>query len=699
MADKENKEQKSFTAALLDDEKKEQYDFVTNRIIELQQTRQMHYGKNLDALWAEADRDYIPHRLKSARSGKRIVYTDEEKGMRGALVELGSSDWQSDVALANPYVKLSVALATLVDQNPAGVFTAVNKKYQASTVLMEQLYKRSWEYARSKQQLKLFVHNLGKYGWACGRTYPLRIERTNKVIKTYDPENPEKTEYEEKKVVEYNDIWRENLDPRNTWIDDMARPNDEHSLRDWCWRKLYPMDTAKMLFGKSKYWDYVMKGGNLQETIGITAGQQTGKTIKEQNLVEAIFYESLEKDLFMVRLNNVPVIIEPLPVSDDEGRKRLSLWQTYWTLRHAESPYGIGLYEAVRYEDGILDRIRNMTIDQLTLSIYKMFFYQSTNTLKETGDIKIVPGLGKQVIDPKNITWLDVPGPGAEAWKGLEYFKKEVDEVSGISDPLLGVVTGKTAYEAAQAKEAALKRLKLPLDNILDALNTEAYITINLAQLIYSVPETYTIENQELIEKYLAEVGGDQELFSRGESGEFNAQVFREFPLNLSQDEKGNLVETAETKFFRIKPKYLKWEGIINVKAQSILTPTKQLDKTLELEMYNMLIPLLVQPPEIYKKVAENIVKLYDKDPKDILPDAWMMNPEEMMNEQNNAEPLFIDQASQFQDRQQGIIKPQGGGQVPPQAPKAVSSVSKPANPQSVGQRLISRFTGAFRGV
>jgi hypothetical protein len=248
-----------------------------------------------------------------------------------------------------------------------------------------------------------------------------------------------------------------------------------------------------------------------------------------------------------------------------------------------------------------------MTIDQLTLSIYKMFFYQGTQSLTETGDIKITPGAGKQVLDPKNINWLQIPGPGAEAWQGLEIFKKDLDEASGITDPLLGNITGKTAFEIAQAKEAALKRLKNPLENITDALDTEAYITVALAQLLYSIPEVYEIADQTLIEDYLKEVDSDPQLYERDvrtneETGEttdvFRAKVFPEFPLNLDKDEQGNLIETNETRFFRVKPGSLSWEGVINIKSQSVLTPSKQIDKALNLEMFNMLIPLIAPRPD-----------------------------------------------------------------------------------------------------
>ena len=470
---------KGFNESQLSEQERKDFAFVTSRIVELQESRENHYGVNLDTLWAEADRDYVPHRLKS--KGKRVVATDEDKGWRGSMVTLGGNDWQSDVSKPNPYVKIQTALSILVDQNPSGVFTPTVKKYESTTELIKQLYQRSWEYAKSKIQLKLFVFNLAKYGWAVGRTYPLRIVRKVKVLKEYEPENPSENKYEEKEIVEYNDIFRENLDPRNSWIDDMAKPGNIYSLRDWCWRKRYPLDTFKEEFGKYKFADLVKAGGNTEETV---KGKEKTRESKDQTLVEVLFYENRLKDLFMVIANGVPVVIEPLPIADAKGLKKLSCWQTPWTLRHAESPYGIGIYEAMRYDQALQDRIRNMTIDQLTLSIYKMFFFQGTQALTETGDIVISPGVGKQVLDPKNVNWLQVPGPGAEAWQGIEMFKKDLDEASGITDPLTGEVTGKTAFELAQAKEAALKRLKTPLDNILDALNTEGYISGSLIQLL-----------------------------------------------------------------------------------------------------------------------------------------------------------------------------------------------------------------------
>ena len=183
---------KDLTAEQLKD-----FEFVLSRIEQLKEGRKQLPDK-VENTWADADKDYIPHKLRG--KDKKTLVTDEDRGWRGVLVNLGESNWQSDISQPNPYIKIQIALATLIDQNPQGVFSAGSKKFESTTELMRQLYRRSWEVARSKQQLKLFTFNLAKYGWACARTYPLHISRKVKNLIEFDQENPDKSEYEEKEV-------------------------------------------------------------------------------------------------------------------------------------------------------------------------------------------------------------------------------------------------------------------------------------------------------------------------------------------------------------------------------------------------------------------------------------------------------------------------------------------------------------------
>lgn len=696
----------------------ELFNFVKGRIDDLKAARkEEQYNIQIEKIWQDADQDYAPHRLK--RGGRRAtVEYDEEKGWRSAptTVKLGSSQWQSDVSQPNVFIKIQTALSILVDQNPSGVFTPASKKYSSTTELMSQLYERSWEYAKSKQQLKKFVFNVAKYGFAIARTYPLRVVRKTRELTQYDPEDPSQNVYDEKEVVEFNDIFRENLNPWNVWIDDMTIPGHQFSMRDWTWRKVYAWDVAEEEFGKYANWKFVKPGGTTTDRID---NSKQNKQFKEKKLVEVYFYENRLKDLFMVVVNGVPVVIEPLPVSDASGVKKLSCWLALWTLRHDECPYGIGIYEAIRYDQALLDRVRNQSIDQLTLSIYKMFFYQGTQALKDTGDIVISPGLGKQVLDPKNIQFLEIKGPGKEAAEWIDRFKKDIEDSSGITETLQGIVEGTTAFEIAQAKESALKRLKTPLDNILDALNSEAYITISLIQLLYSIPETIKITDPELIDDYIQETEADPELYEREPNGEFNedgveqedfyAKIYPEFPLNLDKDEKGNLVPTEESRFFRVKPRFLAWEGVISVKSQSILSPSKQVDKALDLEMYNILIPLLGQISQerqllmmqgfpwtiddsTHGKTAKNILKLYDKDPRDVMSTTWFS---EQIPGIGGEVGQAGQQASQGQP-EEPLFVPSGTTNAQ-EAPRLAESVQVPQQPQSLTQRISQRLTRPFR--
>lgn len=698
--DNEYKDKKSFDEGKLKGQDLRDFTFVNNRIIQLKKTREDVFGQNLETIWAEADRKYVPHRLQGT-GGKKVIVTDEEKGWRGALVNLQKPDaWRSDIAHTNPFVKIQTAMAILIDRNPEAVFLPASERYEVISELQRQLYRKSWETAKSKQQLRRFVLNLGKYGWACGRTHPLKIERTVKVKQTVDEENPNKSVWETKKVIEYNDVFRENLDPWNTWMDDMARPNNPFSIRDWCWRKVYTMDMAKEEFGNYPNWKYVKPGGTVKDKL------QEGpvKKLRAKDRVEIYFYENKIQDLFMVIANGVPLVSEPLPIEDTNGSKKLSLWQTYWLLRHAESPYGIGIFEAIRYDEQLLDRIRNMTIDQLTLSIYKPGFYQGTESLKEEGEIMIKPGVAKQVQNPKDITWMEVKGPGKDAWQGIEMFQRDVDNSSGVTVPLMGSETmGKTAFEAAQAKESALKRLKTPLDNITDALEQEAYLTVALTRMLYSIPEMIKIADPQKIEEYLAAIESDPTLFERDEEDNFTAKVYREVQLGLDTDEKGNLIEDAESRFFRLKPEALRWEGIIKIKGQSILAPSKELTKTMDLEFANLLVPVIQMPPELMAKLAKQLCKIYDKDPKEWLPDQWLgAGPVK--------EPLLVPQgggkSGGGDEMPPGVTPTEGGGNMSggapiPEPPRAVSSTRIETRPTQQGggmfNKLMSRVSSAFK--
>ncbi len=573
-------------------------------------------GQNLENIWRQADNDYLPHRL--GKKGQKFLIQDETKGWASRYVEIGKTDkWRSDMADTNPLIKIQTAIPILISRNPAVELTPSCSKYEESSAIQKQLYRRSWELAKSLQQLKLFVFNLIKYGWAVARTFPMLLEN--------------------KGNVEFNGVFRENLDPWMTWIDDKTKPNDPLSIRDWAFAKWYSWTNLKKEFGKEKYFKFVEKGKSEE------LDTQYAKSVKKyvsKDLKLVFFYENIDDDVEQVLVDGIPIRERNLTLKDSNGNAKLSLWQTYWMLRHAEIPEGIGVAEAIHYSKNMLEKVKNMTVDQIVLSIYKMFFFEGTDNMEGDNKIVIAPGLGRQVTNPKDITWLEVPGAGKEAQWAVEAMQNIVDETSAITKPLTGEVIGKTAYESAQASEFSLRRLNTPLGNITDALEQDAQLTMLANEIIYSTPEIIKITDPDLIRRYYEEIQGDANLYEYDEQDNFYAKIYPEVRMNLDEDEQGRLIESEDAQFFRVKPKGLKWEGMITVKGQSLLVETKTLMKEMTKEIFGIITPLFQLPKELFLKPIKQLLKKYDFDWREWVPDEWLIE----QPQQQSPQSLFVSQ-------------------------------------------------------
>ncbi len=578
-------------------------------------------NKGIEEIWKAADKAYVPHTLK-AKKGKKVLASNDETGWRSSLVSLGKDDdWKEDSVPPNPYIKIQTALGIIVDRNPTAVFNPGAKKYEKNTNLMENLYHRSWEIAKSKSVLlKPFVLNLGKYGMGVGRTFPLTIERTRRNGNKY---------------TEYDDIFRENLNPWDVWFDDAAIVGNPFSVNDGMYYKDYAWDKFEEQFGHLDNAKYVKPKQQIfnSESRKLEAAEE-GKVSKYQ--IRVWFYENVARDWFYVETEcGIPLVDDELPKTDKN--KKLSIWSAPWTLRNDKDLEGIGIYEAMRNDHKLHTKIRAMTMDQLILSIYKEFFYSGTDTMEGDGQMKTSPGRGRQVAEPQNIRWNEVPGPGRDAYEGLAYQEQKMEDATGITKQLQGEVTGKTAFETSQATEAALKRLKTPLENITDALEIDAYISVGILEDLYSVPKIKLIAEDRYIEPVELQklTNEDNELGPPGEAPE-TKEEFQELPLTVERGQDGEITKTRESNFFTVSEDDFPWEGMISIKAQSIVANSELLERVSTVEMANLLVPMFQMPPEIGLKPAKEILRTYDKDPEDWLPEAWLNPPQEQQN------PLFV---------------------------------------------------------
>lgn len=613
---------------------------------------------NVQSKWQQADEEYIPHELDFGATRKRFE-TDQDTGLRSRMVPVGDTtqQWRQQSSAPTLLAKIQTAVSIIIDNEPEADLVALEKKYSATTDLAYALWKRNWSITAAKEKLKLTIFNLIKYGWASQRTYPRLVEYDKRIKDEVDPENPENDKYIEKKITWFNDVDREPLDPYRCWIDELTKPYDPLSCNENYFEVDYSYDQFKVEFGKYPNSEFVPEDSAYlrieQQAINtfrqtVTRMQQMPDQTKiRKDIVTVGFFESRTKDLYAIYIPRHGIVLYSSPLPNDDGY--LSVSHTLWLLRTSKLPYGISLWEIIRQNKALYDKMKNMTMDQLVLSIMKFGFFSGTSTSLGDGKIDIIPGQARQLTTSSGsakdaINWMEIPGPGEEAWKGLEAVADMMDDDSGISPTLEGDITGKTLGEILHAKEASLKRLKVPVENIAWLIDQDAYLTLSWMSQLYAIPTIKQFADEaELMAYEREEQTQHSELFGQQQddgtiTGPYQAHFLPQLGLHL-EDSEGKLVEGKESKFYQvgskmgpdgklapgyILPSQLKWKGVFKTIPRSIVDSSETLVKAAKTDIFNLLVPLLQFPPELAAKPAQQILKINEEDPEDWLPDSWL---------------------------------------------------------------------------
>lgn len=611
--------------------------YVNGRVSDMIDFRK---GLGLEQRWREADEEYIPHELDFGTTRKRFE-TDQDSGLRSRMVPVGDAtqQWRNAASAPTLLAKIQTAVSIIIDQQPEAELVALLKKYSATTELAYALWKRNWQISDAKEKLKIVVFDLIKYGWKPQRTYPRKVQYDKNVLTYIDAENPDNNRFEAKNLVWYNDIDRQPLNVYKTWIDELATPYDPYSRNEVYFELDFSYDAAEIEYGMYGNFQYVKRDSFFERTDAPkknNRNEMDKQQRKRKDVVTMGFFESRHKDLYVIKAVKDDIVIYMGPLPNDDGY--ISVTDTFWIMRKSDSPYGISLWEIIRQDKQLYDKMKNMTMDQLVLSIMKFGFFTGTNPAVSDGMIQIVPGQARQLTTSSGsakdaVSWMEIPGPGKDSWTGLEYQSKEMDTNSGIVPTLEGEVTGKTLGEILHAKEAALKRIKVPVENIAWLVEQDAYLTLSWMSQVYATPtveefasisdvQDFNKENQINHMQLFGTVQKDGTI-----AAPFEAHYLPQLALHL-EDSEGQLVKSKDSKFYQvgtdIKPNQLRWQGIFKVLPRSIVDASQTLIKAMKMEIFNMLVPLLGQPKELAAKPAAQILKVNEEDPADWLPDDWI---------------------------------------------------------------------------
>ena len=570
---------------------KEQKQTALLERIQEMQTARTNYG--IEDQWSYAETVMIPHEFI-------------DTGLRG---------WQSKNSKAIAFTKVHTALALIIDQNPEAQIFARKKEWEPKVNLIKGVFNYSWEHGDGRMELKKFTFDTLKYGFAVGRTYHKRDVREVDELLVYDAETNEH-QYEKRTITDFDDVYWENMDIWNCWFDEQA--DAKKNMRDWCWRKVYDWESFKLKFTKDKFdiTDEVTPGGNTSNRVAKNPNTKENIHPQTKQMIEVYFYENKEMDRFQVLANGILILDIPLPYK----HKQLSCFFAACWQRATDTIYGVGIPELTRSNTNLLNKINNMTIDQVTLSIYKMLLYGGTEEFNEE-DLDLEPGKAKKVFDVNNFKWLDTPGAGAEVYKLQDMIMNDIDEETGITRSLGGREIGRTATEISINREAGLRRMKTPLDSIEDAMEEEGYLRLALIQQVYSQPERVEkVVEESVIQKFIGLVMQRTQRF---------VPQYRNIRLPLQKGQNGEIQPSETDNFFEITEDDLRGEYDIKIRPMSTLPVSEELTRQRKLQLYN----IIAQAPytDVYKAQRE-ITKAFDEDPED-----WLMNEEEIMMQQEQA--------------------------------------------------------------
>jgi hypothetical protein len=707
---------------------------MQKRLPVLKKTKQNIIGDiDFEQIMKDADREYAPRSLsdKVADANKSVyLEADETTGLRGArivpITGKEGTEWRSNVSEPTLFVKIQTALSILVDQNPEAVFKAILDRYKPTTHIAKAIWKRSWEIAESKEQMKNFIFNLAKYGWAIGRTYPRLVKQEGEILTELDVNNPDNNKYKKVTVVKFNDIYRQALDPFRTWIDDKTNLYDPYSQQDWAFEVDYDKDTFEREMGMYTNSKYIVFGSKESDKDS-KADEVNGETKQRDDLTTLAFYESSAKDLYVIYCPSQDVVVYHSPLPNDD--KMLSCWSTYWNLRDLRTPYGIGLFEILKNNKVLYDRLDNMTTDELTMAIYKMMFY--SGPVQGDGKITVSPGVAHQKLPGTTIDVVDYKFDPRH-FEGSDRQRERIDEITGITPTLQGTVEGKTLGEVLHAKDSALKRLNIPLANIASVIQKDAFLTLSWANQVYSLPEIQEFADEMELDNYMQETGREPSAMSTTPDGVIKADFPKQLDLGLSEDRDGTLIESPEARFFTIgqdiEGKELKWKGQITVSVQSIISPSQELERQRKLELYNVVKPgidaIAMSIQQFQYKVAltmakpiVQILEIQSEKPEAWLPEVVilmldkpeladqmeaeaMQQQQQQVEEQQQEQPLFVDQNAE--EAQPGFVPPATPAQPGTGAPTAPSSQKQqviPAAPRNTVSNSTRASNNATSGL
>lgn len=545
--------------------------------------------------------------------------------------ERDPEDWRADIILPDGFSAIQSHMQETIDLRPRPHLEGVEQ----SDADLEHFNDKIFQFSMDKTDFDAESYKARNCSAIRGTAFTREEYRLEtRKVKMPTGFKDGKFTYQEKEIVDYDDVYTRWVDNHNIFTDSSAE--DPKYMEDYIYREVMSHDKFKQLYeGKPGFKDV----GEVVPAHKVPANAGFFKRASdiEDNDVEVLHYENKLTDSYDVLANNVVVREDALP----NRHKELSLdvWAFYPIPGQI---YGMGIPKIIYTLVEERRSIRNISVDRQKLHLAKMFVVNDLFDLDEDDLTPRLHGLIRVNTNGQPIQsaimpleYGDVPG---SSLRMDEQLKEDERRAHGLDDRP-AIQQGGTATEAAIVKESAQRRINLINTlsnwNTLIRLGRKKWSNI---QFFYATPKVEKIlENNKWKEK---------ETFRtiKIDGMEYNVKG------SEKKGEKLQLVASATNGFTRLKldETYAgfmegNYDIIVDAAANTVISKPIRQAQVMELSQMLMANPLWMQHVDGQKSL-KRVLHVTGESVQDWMRDGGMSDEEmKVLADQENA--IFVNMA------------------------------------------------------
>ena len=379
------------------------------------------------------------------------------------LKKIGGDDWMSNMFVPMTASHIRTIHPRTVDAKPELKVDGRTSEDQKKAIYVQAILDYVWEKANMESKMRDFVWQALVYGTTVGKV----LCKTEMLIKTDTVINEDDLtieDVEERKEL-YNDPDFEVIDIYNFYPDPYATSIDD--ARYVCQRYLLTKEQILSTYSGLINVEYLGKDGGditddtmvrkdiITQTKDGSAGGSGQQQAAESTLFEVCEY--WEKNRFVLMVGDVIV---------KEGKNPLTPgFLPFTVVTYEKLPfefYGIGIAEQLEQPQQTLNVIRNQRVDNVTLSIQKMFIANPYALISKKDLVSRPFGLIR-TSDINAIKSVDIPPMSESAYREDALALDAGRMATGIDDWSRGEQgpASTTATAVTTQKESTLERIKL----------------------------------------------------------------------------------------------------------------------------------------------------------------------------------------------------------------------------------------------